>query len=153
MGQRLELLLLERRGVGQGQAGPRPCPPPAPPPARGYRERARTGRVQAEGHPWGLQGGQSPGQLPTRHPQLHHPRRGGAGAGRLTPMRLFSSPTVTCLARSTACRTCCWCWGWRGGGRSGEPPICSATPPPRPCPPGPLFFSHFFFFCVGILFP
>lgn len=30
-----------------------------------------------------------------------------------TPMMAFSSAMVTCLARSTACTTCCWCYKWR----------------------------------------
>lgn len=30
-----------------------------------------------------------------------------------TPMIAFSSAMVTCLARSTACTTCCWCYKWR----------------------------------------
>lgn len=38
----------------------------------------------------------------------------------LTPIRLFSSPTVTCLARSTAWSTCCWCWGGIESGVTGS---------------------------------
>lgn len=32
-----------------------------------------------------------------------------------TPMMAFSSVMVTCLARSTAWATCCWCWREQGG--------------------------------------
>lgn len=37
-----------------------------------------------------------------------HTVRGRLGSPR-TPMIAFNSVIVTCLARSTACATCCWC--------------------------------------------
>ena len=36
-------------------------------------------------------------------------------------MMAFSSVMVTCLARSTACATCCWCWGSKAGSEVGPP--------------------------------
>lgn len=100
VGQWLELLLLETGRVGQG--------------------RAHNGhRVWQRGAP------ESPGPGPLQLAQLQ-PLPGqasGGGDGGLTPIRLFSSPTVTCLARSTAWSTCCWCWeAGRREGVSGEPP-------------------------------
>lgn len=51
---------------------------------------------------------------------------GGGAEGRRTPMAAFRSLIVTCLARSTAWTTCCWCWGergtWAGGDGEGLPP-------------------------------
>ena len=35
---------------------------------------------------------------------------GGRPGRPRTPMMAFSSVMVTCLARSTACATCCWCF-------------------------------------------
>ena len=61
-------------------------------------------------------------------------------------MRLFSSPTVTCLARSTACRTCCWCWRWGWGqGHSGEHPYLIRDPTSQTTPSGTppfIYQSH-----------
>lgn len=42
-----------------------------------------------------------------------HTVRGRLGSPR-TPMMAFNSVIVTCLARSTAWATCCWCWGDTG---------------------------------------
>lgn len=46
-----------------------------------------------------------------------HTVRGRLGSPR-TPMIAFNSVIVTCLARSTACATCCWCCGDRHTDRS-----------------------------------
>lgn len=35
---------------------------------------------------------------------------GGRGGSPRTPIDAFNSPIVTCLARSMAWTTCCWCW-------------------------------------------
>lgn len=111
VGQRLELLLLERGEVGQGQAAAQRCPWPTRPP------RASTGSGQ-RGHPRVCGEARAQASCPPGTPAsfstywVPGPRgwglpRAGERQGALTPMRLFSSPTVTCLARSTACSTCC----------------------------------------------
>ena len=58
------------------------------------------------------------------HHHLQVPSRevGGGAEGRRTPMAAFRSLIVTCLARSTAWTTCCWCWGGERGGWRGAPP-------------------------------
>lgn len=49
-----------------------------------------------------------------RNKMAIHTVRGRLESPR-TPMMAFSSVIVTCLARSTACATCCWCWReWKG---------------------------------------
>lgn len=72
---------------------------------------------------------------------------GGGAEGRRTPMAAFRSLIVTCLARSTAWTTCCWCWGergtWAGGDGEGLPPtryagfeaLLGAQPPLPIAPP------------------
>lgn len=37
----------------------------------------------------------------------------------LTPIKALSSVMVTCLARSTAVATCCWCWNEKKGSKKG----------------------------------
>lgn len=67
-----------------------------------------------------------------------HTVRGRLGSPR-TPMIAFNSVIVTCLARSTACATCCWCcrdrevWpgqSWARGQRAkvGPPTLELVTP-------------------------
>lgn len=50
-----------------------------------------------------------------------------------TPMIAFNSVIVTCLARSTACATCCWCCGDRGA-RPGQSRARGHRDEPRPPP-------------------
>lgn len=50
-----------------------------------------------------------------------HTVRGRLGSPR-TPMIAFNSVIVTCLARSTAWATCCWCCGDRGARSAIGPP-------------------------------
>lgn len=64
-----------------------------------------------------------------------HTVRGRLGSPR-TPMIAFNSVIVTCLARSTAWATCCWCCGDRGAR--------SATGPPQTW--SPLFWALFCLF-------
>lgn len=42
---------------------------------------------------------------------------GGRGGSPRTPIDAFNSPIVTCLARSMAWTTCCWCWGHDTGNK------------------------------------
>ena len=104
-------------GGGPGAGRGRPWEPPLPLAEAGEAVSGQTGPTL--GSPRLLE--HWPASCPPNTPSFT--TEGRAGARRLTPMRLFSSPTVTCLARSTACRTCCWCWRWGWGqGRSGELP-------------------------------
>lgn len=67
-----------------------------------------------------------------------HTVRGRLGSPR-TPMIAFNSVIVTCLARSTACATCCWCCGDRGWVRAGHVAPRQVPPMPRGHPDPPLF--------------
>lgn len=69
-----------------------------------------------------------------------HTVRGRLGSPR-TPMIAFNSVIVTCLARSTAWATCCWCCGDRGArSATGHPPDMV---PPLLGPIFPDFFALF----------
>lgn len=78
-----------------------------------------------------------------------HTVRGRLGSPR-TPMIAFNSVIVTCLARSTACATCCWCCGDRGWVRAGHVAPRQVPPTPKGHPDPPLFiffiivFNFFF---------
>lgn len=50
---------------------------------------------------------------------------------------LLSSAIVTCLARSTACRTCCWCWDEECGEGGRSALLAGAPHGPASCPAAP----------------